>query len=277
MAAQSTSSAVVQGLVATATSKTLCTSVEQRGTKATPPLPHELLGICVEFALEDARVTLDGTALCKLLHVSHSTRCKVVQGFDKVQLLDCEPPRRPRTQPYKVRVLSALVHTMHRAVKRYMVLDFSERDKEDATSSDVAIDPDWTLAATDGSLVTGLTGRFQVDPYDLRLGSATVLHVDGVARNGELGEDSENHQPVSYMDVARVIEELLRGLDLPRILNPYQRALALSFATPVQGVDMVMELSFRIKPAHSDAPHQRCVRVWKYSTVDIVVPDSDEE
>lgn len=264
MAAQSVTSAVVKDFVATAASRTVCISDQQGLKRETPTLPLELLREVIEYAIKDARLTRDGTILCKLMHVSCSTRYLVVaKAFDEVELYDCESPRKASIEA--VRIPCRLVTELHDRITRHKLRDFSTRCSGRASRGLTGEKYEKLIRGNEGSLVTAFTARVQITQYSFRLQSGGKVTERRVSRKEKVREDDNDSSGVPLLSVWAVLESVLETSSSLRLFYPYQRALMASFEVPERDICMQVTLDFRLRP-HDYPRYPICVALGSGTT-----------
>lgn len=214
----------------------------------------------IQFSIENK----DGDALCKLLHTSRAVRQRAVAAFDPVELYERQaPPTRGQTS---IRISWTLLERLYKAVIHYMLNDFSVRLPADVQSVP-RLRHD--LLAADGSRVTALSARVKVATYNLPLAIGKLERQRSTTTKIQFREECDETETIWSSEVYRTFKRALDGAGVPRILSPYQRALTAALEAPSTGIDIEVELDFRIKPTSPpDAPRQRYVRTWRFTTAD---------
>lgn len=139
VSSESTASKLLQTLVTFGTSQVFCVSKPSPRHRETLTLPAELLDWVVDCLIaeleESEESRKDGRVLCKLMHVSCSTRRRVVQAFEPVELHFAQ--ELPEVSlPEEGRIASVFCERLRHMMRRYITLDFSEWREKQAISDD---------------------------------------------------------------------------------------------------------------------------------------------
>lgn len=261
------SSAVLEALIFTTRSKTICIKEQESISREVPTLPYELVDMVVNFAIEQGRSAGEGSSLCTLMHTKRAIRLTVIaEAFDEIDLYDCESQLMPAPHGRELRVPSALHHEIQQMLRNHMLLDFSARRTAGALR-EASEKLKQKIIATDGSHITAVTARVTVSPYYILMNGKFIQRLEQTDECS-IGEDDDDAECVWFCAALCALQSALKGVSSPRILNACQRALSASFRVPNQSIEIRMQLNFRVKPSYPlGAAYRRHIKEWKFSTL----------
>lgn len=231
--------------------------------RETSALPHELFDMCIELALEEARVTRDGLALRKIMHVSIASRLKVVQAFDALKLYEWEGSFFGRS-PCLIPLPRTLMEGTWQLIHHHLLLDFAARRKVHMAPLDEqegALEP---IITFNGERATSVRARLTVLGNELE---RDVL-ASGIAEQEferQVGGTEEDAAPATVCTALMALEGVAAAMAaVPYYFNPYQRAFFCAFEVPKEGVDLELEMYFRVERNQIPDTDEGCRRAWKF-------------